>query len=296
MDEPKVVMIALNYNGNSIKFKERSILDLFLTSMLKTNYDNFKLIIFDDCSTDNSESYIEAFNWDKIDFQKSRKNLNHFSKQNNMMITYALEKYNPDYILLLNNDLIFEYRDWLKNLVNAGEQKDVGITGALYYEYGRKPNIKENEINDIDSPLEACYLIKKEVIDKIGVLDEGFLTCSEGTDYDIRVRDAGFRTVMCMNAPIVHLEGSTSFKNSDFERQKLRFYGDRISMMHFMLKNYNKPQVKRKLKTLWLYFASCIMSRYGKDGKLSINTHKFWRIKTSFSVMFNVLIKGTNHA
>lgn len=307
MREKKVAMIVLNYNGLDIKFRGKGILRHFMETVSRVDYDNYKVVILDDCSTDNSVKYMRSFGSKKVDVMTSDKNLNHFSRQNNIAIRYALKKYDPDYILLAGNDLIFTDSEWLKKMISVGEQKGVGIVGTEYsaipdvikYTGGRAGGRAkvDADFKDVDSPLEACYLIKREVIDKNGLFDEKFLTSGEGTDYSIRARCAGFRTVVCTDVSVIHLEGFSTIKNKDPNIRKLRFYGDRMSMLHFINKHYDPPEYARKLRTIIIYFVSCVFLNYGASRTKGIfgytlRDHKLWRIKVSFEILFRMLING----
>ncbi len=57
----------------------------------------------------------------------------------------------------------------------------------------------------------ACAYIRREVLDAIGALSEAYVSYFEDTDYCLRAKDAGFRTLVCGAVTIVHHEhGSTS--------------------------------------------------------------------------------------
>src|SRR5262249_10220977 len=66
------------------------------------------------------------------------------------------------------------------------------------------------KIEDIDRLVGFCLLIKREVIDKVGVLDERFgVGCFEDDDYCRRALAAGFRCVIARDAFIHHAGGAT---------------------------------------------------------------------------------------
>lgn len=56
----------------------------------------------------------------------------------------------------------------------------------------------------------ACVMIRREVIEKIGLLDEGYFMYFEDSDYCRAARAAGFRIQCYPNARVVHLRGGTS--------------------------------------------------------------------------------------
>ena len=63
---------------------------------------------------------------------------------------------------------------------------------------------------DIDRLVGFCLLIRREVIDAIGLLDEQFgIGCFEDDDYCLRAIQAGYRAVIAGDAFIHHYGGRT---------------------------------------------------------------------------------------
>jgi GT2 family glycosyltransferase len=56
----------------------------------------------------------------------------------------------------------------------------------------------------------ACVLIRREVIEQVGLLDEGYFMYFEDIDYCRRVRDAGWKILYWPGANVVHLLGGSS--------------------------------------------------------------------------------------
>jgi GT2 family glycosyltransferase len=166
-----------------------------------------------------------------------------FSEGNNIAIKYAIQAFIPDYVLLLNNDTVVD-KDFLGELVKAGESdENVGIVGAKIYYY-HLPEIvqsigvnfdfwkggtqslgkgkSDSEINqiseliDVDYVFGACFLIKKEVIIKIGLLDPTLFLYGEETDWSLRAQKAGYRSVTCLKSKIRHKSQASSSKNARF--------------------------------------------------------------------------------
>jgi len=67
----------------------------------------------------------------------------------------------------------------------------------------------------------ACVLIRSEVFEKIGFLDEGYFMYYEDVDYCRRTREAGFDILNWPYASVVHLQGQSS-KLSEIEVLKKR--------------------------------------------------------------------------
>lgn len=65
---------------------------------------------------------------------------------------------------------------------------------------------------EVESVIGACMMIRREVVDRIGALDETFFLFLEETDWCLRAREAGFRIVFVPSAKVVHLQGKSRDK------------------------------------------------------------------------------------
>jgi GT2 family glycosyltransferase len=70
----------------------------------------------------------------------------------------------------------------------------------------------------------ACVLVRREVIDRVGLLDEGYFMYFEDIDYCRRVRDAGFTVLQYPAARVVHLLGGSSKVTSETRKPAPRYY------------------------------------------------------------------------
>lgn len=171
--------------------------------------------------------------FEKIIVDNDEKNRG-FAGGNNIGIKKALEM-GADYILLLNNDTIVE-PDFLKKLVEAGEKDEkAGILGPVIYEYGTNPSASEAgkihfaggkinrlytkgihiqstkcQIQTTDYITGCCLLIKREVIEKIGLMDEDYFLYCEDVDWCIKARKAGYKCVVVSAAKIWHKVSSST--------------------------------------------------------------------------------------
>lgn len=140
-----------------------------------------------------------------------------------------------DNILLLNNDVIVT-PNWLDNLTKAlYSDAKVGAVGAVtnnapYYQTvpGNYNNIDElfefaanfNKSNEaLWEPrvklIGFCMLIKREVVNKIGLLDERFTPGNyEDDDYSYRILSEGYKILLCKDT-FVHHYCHTSFKDNN---------------------------------------------------------------------------------
>ena len=61
-----------------------------------------------------------------------------------------------------------------------------------------------NGTQDVGYLLSACWLMKRDTLEKVGLLDERIFYAPEDVDYCIRARQAGYRVVRCFGATIMH--------------------------------------------------------------------------------------------
>src|SRR3989339_346256 len=125
MNKPLVYILILNWNGKEDTLE-------CLSSLKKIDYPNYKTIVIDNGSTDDSVKIINK-KYPKIKIIENKKNLG-YAEGNNVGIRYAL-KNKADYVLILNNDTIVD-KKFLTELVKVGESNEkVGIVGPNVYCY-----------------------------------------------------------------------------------------------------------------------------------------------------------------
>ncbi len=153
-------------------------------------------------------------------------------------------------IFLLNNDTLMLDNSLYMLRMGLYEKECFGAAGAVtnyaankqilydegksiedYYRFAHGNNIPRNNPYELKSMLIMfAMLIKREVYEKIGKLDERYgLGNYEDNDYGMRMLDAGYQNVLCWNCFIYHY-GSKSFdKNTNLysrimgeNRQKFR--------------------------------------------------------------------------
>jgi len=65
-------------------------------------------------------------------------------------------------------------------------------------------------IREVDFGSGACLLVRREVIEKVGLLDENFFMYYEDADWCIRIKRAGWKIYFLSNVKIIHYEGKSS--------------------------------------------------------------------------------------
>ena len=195
-------------------------------SLEKSSLHDFNTIIVDNESTAESASELKAY-CRKAVVLPCVNNLG-FAGGNNVGIRYAIES-GSDLILLLNNDTIV-HENLLATLVDTIQSREkVGVVGAkIYYEDRRdllwfaggrlsvdkalathrgiqeKDNGSFDTLEETDFVTGCCLMTRREVIERIGMLDAGFFLYYEDSDFCIRAKEAGYSVIYQPKAVLYH--------------------------------------------------------------------------------------------
>ncbi|MBU3076087.1 glycosyltransferase [Clostridium estertheticum] len=190
-----------------------------------TKENTYEIIVVDNNSTDGTREWLK----EQKDIKAILNDENvGFPKGCNIGIESS-DKEND--ILLLNNDTVVTPR-WLDNLKECLYSDDkVGSTGSITnncsnYQSISVPYIDVNdmipftEATNISNPnkweqkvrlVAFCMLIKRDVLNKIGIMDERFTPGNfEDDDLCMRIIEAGYKMMLC-NDSFIHHFGSSSF-------------------------------------------------------------------------------------
>ncbi|MPM38564.1 hypothetical protein SDC9_85193 [bioreactor metagenome] len=160
-----------------------------------------------------------------IEIIENGKNLG-FAAGNNVGIRKAMRN-KADYILLLNNDTVVDPK-FLTGLVEVAEKNEnIGIVGPKIYQYENREKVllsgakilfwkgcvpKGHDLNkttDVDMVSGCCMLIKKEVIETVGLLDETYFFGWEDAEYCINAQENGYRVICTPIGKIWHKVGGS---------------------------------------------------------------------------------------
>lgn len=95
-------------------------------------------------------------------------------------------------------------------------------------------------VHDVDMISGAFFLVRREVIEKVGLLDEEYLMYGEDMDWCMRIKEAGYRILYNPNFTILHKKKQSGRAHADRARRvrtKMLFY--RYNHL-FFTKNYSK--------------------------------------------------------
>ena len=194
-----------------------------------TKNQSYEIIVVDNNSTDGTVQYLKSQVDLKVIYNKQNVG---FPKGCNLGIGIS-EKEND--ILLLNNDTIVtsNYLENLNRCLNSDER--IGAVGPItnsspYYqavdvkfensdqmqEIAKNINISNKELwEERQKLIGFCMLIKREALEKVGLLDEQFSPGNyEDDDYSIRLIKNGYRIILAKDTFIYHY-GGASFENNN---------------------------------------------------------------------------------
>lgn len=249
---PLVSIIMANWNGGKI-YEE------CLASLEKIIYPNWELIVVDNGSTDGTTklSLNTKYKIPKTKLIENKTNVG-FAPANNQGYKVSLGKY----LLLLNNDTLVP-KDFLNVMVEKMENEDnlsvlqpkikimdkpkyLDNAGSFFTKIGflhhwgfmqkdRKEFSREREVFATKG---ACMLIRKSVVDKLGLFDGDFMSYFEETDFCWRVWLSGGKVIYYPETQILHKVGFT-IKRLDVTNLNWHYYKNRICSLIKNLGTFN---------------------------------------------------------
>jgi GT2 family glycosyltransferase len=247
VDNPLVSILVLNWNGEKV-------LRQSLESIRKLTYPNREEMVIDNNSTDGSIEIIQK-EFPEFQLLKNRANLGFAAGMNK-----GIRKAKGDLILLFNNDAVAHPKSLSTLVERAISDNSIGMVGGLILFY--KPNniiwssggmfdaltgtiwskglgqafssVTQNSrpVLNVDYLSGCVLLIKREVIKKVGLLDEGFFINDDDIDYCFRAQRAGYKSVLEPSALVWHVGSYTSRRlplQTYVEREKSDF---RVILVH----------------------------------------------------------------
>jgi GT2 family glycosyltransferase len=243
-----ISVITVNWNG-------AEVVGEYVAGLRRQRVPPHETIVVDNGSTDGSDREFEAAGARVVRLPENRG----FCAPNNIGAAQAT----GDAVLLLNNDtsvgpdLIARLEDALRAcpdfdlfacsmrrwdapeiLENAG----IGYRRTLSgYQLGRgRPAAEWARVCEVFGPSGGAALIRRTVIDDIGLFDEAFFAYNEDVDFALRARLAGYRCLYLPDAVVRHLEGRTAARLGS-----RKVFLIQRNAEWAMLKNVPKPVLRR---------------------------------------------------
>ncbi|MCZ0756858.1 glycosyltransferase family 2 protein [Anoxybacillus sp. J5B_2022] len=263
-----ISIIIVNYNTPKLTVEA---IESILKSKTKYSYE---IIVVDNHSSDDSVRILKG-KFPNIVVIENKQNVG-FSKANNQAIKLSKGRY----ILLLNSDTIVKEDTIEKMIEFMDKSKKVGASGcevvlpngeldrachrgfptpeaSFYYLVGlarlfprsRRFNqyhlgyMNLNEPHPIDCLVGAFMMVRREVIEQVGLLDEEFFMYGEDIDWCYRIKQAGWEIYYCPFTSIIHYKGASSKKKPfkivyEFHRAMFLFHKKHYARKYPFIVNY----------------------------------------------------------
>ena len=245
-----VSIIVINWNT-------RDLLAQCLESVYVNPPDSeFEVVVVDNGSSDASAILVRE-QFPQVRLFENVENIG-FVRANNQ----AIRECRGCYVLLLNSDTIVKPDSLTKMVRFLDEHSEAGIVGAFIenpdgtpqrcfgnfptiltefaYAWGMDswspisewlapPPISSNECRQTDWVLGAALMIRRDILNSVGCLDEEYFMYSEEVDLCYRVRKNDWRNYILGNAHIIHLGGQSSQQipapmKAELFRSKVKYF------------------------------------------------------------------------
>ena len=283
----KVSIISVNYNQPKVTEE--------LLQSIPASYPNLEIIIVDNGSKTDLPTAWQA-KYPAVKFIRSENNLG-FAGGNN----FGIKEATGDYLFLVNNDteLTAGLIEKLVDVMDANPEVGMispkikyfndksliqyaGYTPINYYTCRNSCiGLREKDTGQYDNitgPTAYCHgaamMIKKEAIEKAGLMNENFFLYYEEVDWCERIKRAGYQAWVCTDAVIYHKESISVGKGSKLKEyfmnrnrilfirrnapffKKIIFYGYFILLvtprnMVAYVKNKNYNFIPMLFKAIW---------------------------------------------
>jgi len=171
--------------------------------MLTTDLEDVEVILVNAASKPIEHKIVTK----RIDLEKNES----FSNSMNA----GIKETKGDYVLIIGNDVFPRTKGWLNDLYKHAEIHNSAITCPTHdnppFKAYESLVVKEHKTYyEMNMYPAVCWLIKREVIDKIGLFDEQFTVgCYEDNDYVLRVLRRGGKIVVVKDIKVKHLLSQT---------------------------------------------------------------------------------------
>ena len=221
----------------------------------RTNYDNYEVLVIENNSTDPAtfdcyKTLPQRYEGCRVVTYRGGFN---FSAINN----FGRKAAKGQYLLLLNNDVEVLSHDWLGELLAEASQPGVAACGAMLYypddtiqhagvitglggyaghshKYHRRGAsgylFRLAAVQDYSAVTAACLLVRAEVYDALGGLDEAFTVAFNDVDFCLRIREAGWRIAWTPYAELYHFESKSRGSDEQDPAKKARFDSERARL------------------------------------------------------------------
>ena len=255
---PELAIIIVSYNV-------RDFLEQALVSIKKAlGTISSEIWVVDNASTDNTVGFVKR-DFPEVRLIENKKNVG-FAAANNIV----LKKSNAKYFCLINPDTIVQEDTFSTLLTFLKENERAGMVGCKILNpngtlqlacrrsfptawvafckitglsqlfpksrtFGRYnlTYLDPDSTSSVEAISGSFMMVRREVVEKVGLLDEQFFMYGEDLDWCYRIQQAGWKIYYLPKTKIIHFKGESS-RRSQFDSLRL-FYR---AMHLFVVKHY----------------------------------------------------------
>lgn len=247
--QPLVYSVILNTNRRDDTFA-------CLESLLTSTYNNHRILVLDNASKDGSVEAIRT-EYPTVEILELSENLG-YAGNNNVGIQAAINA-GADWVFVLNEDTILA-NDCLAQLISASNMHPkIGILGPMVYHYD-EPDVIQSAGGSLGMSWESIHigqntldkgqyanprpvdwisgcaiLVRSEVVQEVGMLDERFFYYWEETEWCLRTRRAGWEIWHIPQAKLWHKGVQRDYQPSP----NVTYYSTRNRLL--MMKKHQAP-------------------------------------------------------
>ena len=229
----------------TVTYNSDEVLDDFLTSLMSQSAE-FQLFVVDNASSDATMDKLCGVIDARIELLPQSENLG-IAVGNNIGTAAALSA-GCDYVLLLNNDTVFE-ATLFQDLVDRAKAASAHVVvpslryfdqpERVWFETARFDRWRgsvpvaldpapQGTVTTLECACTCCALFDRSVFERVGMMDEQFFVYWDDTDFFYRCDRAGVTMVLDAGLEVLHkvstLTGGEDSEFSEFERTKNRVY------------------------------------------------------------------------
>ncbi|MFQ1021519.1 glycosyltransferase family 2 protein [Tardisphaera saccharovorans] len=256
---PNVAAVMLAHNHVEMTLRA-------LSSVVATDYPALKVILVDNGSTDRTAEFVRR-RFMEVEVISTGRNLG-TPAGFNFGFKHAYRTADPDYFVTLDNDVIIEDANWLKELVRVAESTGAAAVGPAiiegketenrrlyvkgetrfisflpYYLLSTARKATRKRLATLRVPFEtdslvgACMLISRKALEREGIYDEGFSPhgFADG-DLCLRFVESGEKVIYDPSVKVRHLGGGTTGKRPFLDaRARVKLWRDHWNPVLFAL-------------------------------------------------------------
>ncbi len=253
-DWPKVTVVVINWNGLADTSE-------CLESLRGIAYPSYQTIVVDNGSSGDDVRLLRERFGEQIRIIASPDNLG-FAGGANLAIRETINR-GDDYVLLLNNDMTVDSR-FLDELVRAAEERPdaAALCPKIYFREqptvicstggrvnawagiarqvgrGEEDRGQYERVAVRDYADGAAMLIRRQALDRVGLLDEEYFAYWEETDWCARAAEAGYKCYYVPSARVWHKTARSQDPDAEyhylFRRNAFLFLRKRKSALHLL--------------------------------------------------------------